>query len=130
MRFENIKKSVGSACVVVLLASSVLGCTAIAGGDPIGNSNRTAWTFGFISGLLVLTTIGLYFLRNRKGRLVTVLSSVLLLIHPAWTVSAWGGDCGNAKVNYSEWFTGFLALLTIYQGIRWMVTRHATRGYR
>ena len=30
----------------------------------------------------------------------------LLAIHPAWTVSAFHGDCGDAKLNASWLFTG------------------------
>ncbi|MFZ1701729.1 MAG: hypothetical protein WBO10_10355 [Pyrinomonadaceae bacterium] len=93
------------------------------GKDPIGDSNRTAWTLGLVSALFVTVTIGFYFLRLRKGRWACVLSIILFIFHPAWWFSAWHGDCGMAKVDYSQWFTGFLIVLTIYQGIRWLQTK-------
>lgn len=104
-----------------LLASAVFACTAVKGMDPIGDSNRTAWTFGLVSALIVLVSVAFYFLRKRKGRWVVITSAILFAIHPAWTVTAWGGDCGLAKVDYSQWFTGFLTLLAIYQALRWII---------
>ncbi len=117
-------KFLGSMGTVLLCAAAVFGCTAVEGADPIGDSNRTAWTLGFVSALFLIGNIAFYFLRGRKGRWAIILSTVLFVIHPAWTVSSMIGDCGMTKVDYSKWFTGFLLLLTIYQGIRWLLARN------
>ena len=114
----------GNVAAVLLSVGIVFGCTAVPGHDPIGDSNREAWTLGFISALFVAGTIAFYFLRGRKGRWALILSFVLFVFHPAWWLSAWGGDCGMAKVNYSWWFAGFLLVLTIYQGLRWLSAKH------
>jgi len=126
---QKFRELLGVFCATAYLASSALGCTAAPGADPIGNSNQTAWTLGFCSALFVVATVALYLLRARKGRWAVVLSLVLFAIHPAWTVSAWIGDCGHAKVEYSKWFTGALALLTIYQGIRLILARRRVEGF-
>ncbi|HCA57547.1 MAG TPA: hypothetical protein DEP46_06115 [Blastocatellia bacterium] len=113
----------GSIGTALLSAGVVFGCTAVEGADPIGDSNRTARALGFVSALFVIGTIVFYFLRGRKGRWAIILSAILFVIHPAWTVSAWIGDCGTAKVDHSKWFTGFLLSLTLYQGFRWLLTK-------
>jgi hypothetical protein len=124
--FVNVKKLLQCIVTVLLCSLSVLACTSVDGGDPIGDSNRTAWTLGFVSAFFVAGTVAFYFLRRRKGLWVVILSLVLFALHPAWTVSAWIGDCGYSKVNYSKWFAGFLVLLTFYQVTRWMLARSRT----
>ncbi|HMT08056.1 MAG TPA: hypothetical protein PKA82_08635 [Pyrinomonadaceae bacterium] len=121
---QQLTNLLAISAVVMLSVGVVFGCTPVPGHDPIGNSNREAWTLGFASALFVAGTIAFYFLRGRKGRWVIVLSSFLFVFHPAWWLSAWGGDCGMAKVDYSWWFSGFLLLLTIYQGLRWLLAKH------
>lgn len=99
----------------LLLASTVFACTAVEGADPIGDSNRIAWTLGSFSLVFVVVTIATYYLRNRQGLPSVIISVILLAIHPAWTMSAYIGDCGFAKVDYSKWFTGFGAALLVFQ---------------
>ncbi len=108
---------------ILLGARAVFGCTAVEGTDPIGDSDRMALTLGFISALIVVTSVAFYYLRGWKGLWALILSVVLLAIHPAWTVSSRIGDCGTAKVAYSTCFTAFVVLLTLYQGIRWFLGR-------
>lgn len=108
----------------VLSATGVLACTFEEGADPIGANNRIAWTFGFLSGSIVLAIVTGYFLRKRKGRWVIIVSIIMLAIHPAWFLSSRIGDCGNAKVVYSQWFTALLGILAIYQFARWLLSRH------
>lgn len=105
--------------MVAWQASSVLGCSATPGGDPVGDNNRAAWTLGMIAILPVLLLVALYFLRSRKGLVFAIASLVIIAIHPARTLSA-GGDCGAAKVNYAKWFTGFLILLATVQFVLWL----------
>ena len=42
----------------------------------------------------------------------------LMLIHPAWTISAITGDCGKWKRDASYWVTGILTALLIWQFAR------------
>ncbi|MEZ5421512.1 MAG: hypothetical protein R2682_00280 [Pyrinomonadaceae bacterium] len=110
-------------CIVVLFYGSVLGCTAVPGSDPIGNNTRTALTLGVISILLLAVILFGWFFRGRKGRWTWIVSGIILLLHPAWTMSSVGGDCGIARAEYSKWFTGALALFALYQCVRWAIER-------
>jgi len=112
--------------VMLALSCVALGCNALPGKDPIHDSERTAWTFGAVSGGILLLTVLGYFLREKRGLWAVILSAVLFITHPAWTVSAWFGDCGMAKVNGSQWFTAILGVLATYQIIRWIAGRSST----
>jgi hypothetical protein len=125
---EKAKFLIGTVGVIALWTSCVLGCTAVEGMEnPIYQSDRIAWTYGFISGVLALLSVALYFLRGRKGIWVTIAALLALAIHPAWTMSAWSGDCGTAKVEYACWFTIFLALLVICQAGLWILGRQTIK---
>jgi len=53
--------------------------------------------------------------RMRRWRFVLPVAAVMLLIHPAWTVSAIHGDCGFFKRDVSYFFTAIYFALMIYQ---------------
>jgi hypothetical protein len=57
----------------------------------------------FVVGLLVLS-LALSLIASQY-RLMPLVEAALLLLHPAWTMSAYGGDCGYSKVNWSFAFT-------------------------
>lgn len=50
-------------------------------------------------------------LQRGKSRAVLAFALILLAIHPAWTISARSGDCGQLKRELSYLFTGVYAVL-------------------
>lgn len=64
-----------------------------------------------IGGVTVAALLFDRLFHNQKGWALLIASG-LLLIHPAWTVSATSGDCGFTKRDWSYWLTGvFITLL-------------------
>ena len=55
--------------------------------------------------------------RTRWMRCILPVAALLLLIHPAWTVSASMGDCGYTKREFSCVFTTIYFGLLIYQDV-------------
>lgn len=53
--------------------------------------------------------------RSRRWRFTLPVAAVMLLLHPAWTVSAIQGDCGYFKRDASYFFTAAYFALLIYQ---------------
>jgi len=53
--------------------------------------------------------------RTRDSRFTLPVAAVMLLLHPAWTVSAIHGDCGFFKRDVSYFFTAVYFALIIYQ---------------
>ena len=56
-------------------------------------------------------------LRTRRVRFTLPLALLMLLIHPAWTVSADHGDCGMLKLDVAHAFTVVYFGLMIYQHV-------------
>ena len=63
------------------------------------------------------------FLRTRRVKMALPVAGLLMLVHPAWTVSATRGDCGFFKREVSYVFTAVFIALLIYQHV---VSRRAT----
>jgi hypothetical protein len=55
------------------------------------------------------------FARTRRKRFTLPVAGLLMLVHPAWTVSAIHGDCGFAKREASYVLTAVFIGLLIYQ---------------
>jgi hypothetical protein len=62
------------------------------------------------------------FLRTRRVRFTLPVASLLMLVHPAWTVSATRGDCGFFKRDVSYVLTAIFIGLLFYQ---YVVSRRA-----
>ena len=60
--------------------------------------------------------------RVRDWRFTLPIAAVMLLVHPAWTVSAVHGDCGFFKRDVSYFFTAIYVALMIYQ---YVISRRA-----
>jgi hypothetical protein len=54
-------------------------------------------------------------MRSRRFRFTLPVAAMMLLIHPAWTVSATHGDCGGFKIQTSIFFTTAYFGLIIFQ---------------
>jgi ABC-type Mn2+/Zn2+ transport system permease subunit len=77
-------------------------------------------THAVLAGILLATALVMWRAQVRR-HLEPVVCAVLFLLHPAWTISATGGDCGRLKRDLSWTFTGVgcaavsLQLLTLMQ---------------
>ena len=65
-----------------------------------------------IGGVIVATLLFDRLVHHQKGWALSI-ASCLLLIHPAWTVSATSGDCGFTKRDWSYWLTGVFCVLLV-----------------
>lgn len=74
-----------------------------------------------VSGFLALT---------QRRFIPAIILLGLLVIHPAWTVSAIHGDCGDAKLGASWLFTGIGIALVGWQLVRREIDRHKVRAMR
>jgi hypothetical protein len=77
--------------------------------------NITIGYFAAAIGAVVVLAIAYDALRTRRLRLTLPSAALMLLIHPAWTISAVHGDCGYSKRDASYFFTAVYLLLLFYQ---------------
>lgn len=96
----------------VLCASPALACSLVSVEASIAQSITTTWNY-WIAALLIGAMIIRLEIRRRRWSLVPVLTAVLLVFHPAWTVPAeYMTDCTFINVYYSQVVLAvFLALL-------------------
>jgi len=71
--------------------------------------------FAAAIGAVVVVALVYDALRTRCLRLTLPFAAFMLLVHPAWTISAIHGDCGYFKRDASYFFTAAYFLLLIYQ---------------
>jgi hypothetical protein len=67
----------------------------------------------YVVGLLVLS-LALSLVADRR-RFLPFVVAALLLLHPAWTFSAYGGDCGYSKMTWAFAFTIMAASIVVLQ---------------
>lgn len=77
--------------------------------------NITIGYFAAAIGAVVVLALAYDALRTRRLRLTLPSAALLLLLHPAWTISAVHGDCGYFKRDASYYFTAGYFLLLVYQ---------------
>jgi hypothetical protein len=68
---------------------------------------RNAILFGYFcaaAGGAVTVALAYNAMRKRRFRFTLAVAGIMLLIHPAWTVSAIDGDCGMMKILTSAVF--------------------------
>jgi hypothetical protein len=83
---------------------SLFACSGPGAGEAIGRSIEIGFIHAEVVGGLVALSLALLVVRPRRWLAPAVLL-VLLALHPAWTVSAISGDCGQLKVLASSLFT-------------------------
>lgn len=79
---------------------------------------QQAITFGyFCAAMGGVITLALAFdaWRMRRLRFTLPMAAVLMLTHPAWTVSARHGDCGGFKIQTSIFISAVFFGLMIFQ---------------
>ena len=79
-----------------------------------------------IVGALLLASLGLGLATRRW--LGTAICAGLLALHPAWTVSALDGDCGDTKRWLSWAFSGFALAVVVWQAVQVARRRRGPRA--
>jgi hypothetical protein len=81
-----------------------------------------------MGGLFGLSVI-VFVVFTRRG-LFPLLMLGLLILHPACTVSARGGDCGHLQRDASQVFTGFGCIVIIWQVIQYATAKLCKKNPR
>jgi hypothetical protein len=76
-------------------------------------------------GLLVISLV--FFFIGPRNWIVPPILVGLIALHPAWTISAISGDCGEMKFYASLLFTGIGVLAFGFQGFFWFRYRFSRR---
>ena len=92
----------------------ILACSGPGAPATIQQSIIIGYFCAAIGGVITLA-LGYDTWRMRDLRFTLVVAAVMLLLHPAWTVSAIHGDCGFFKRDVSYFFTAVYFALMIYQ---------------
>src|SRR5262249_35432829 len=95
----------------------IIACSSLPGHDPFGPNIAAAHTHAAIAAGLLLLSALLWALVNRS-RIWPIMIAVLVVLHPAWTVSPYHGDCGILKKGLAEVFTGLGCAAIVGQVIR------------
>lgn len=94
----------------------ILACS----GPGAGAAIQQAITFGYFcaaAGGVVTVALAYVAMRMRRFSFPLPVAAVMLLIHPAWTVSAIHGDCGGLKNLTSMIFSVVYLGLLIFQHV-------------
>ena len=91
-----------------------LACSGPGAGPAIAASISIGY---YCAGLAALITTALFFLYRSRGGSAGVAWTgiVLLLLHPAWTISATHGDCGVLKLAASGVVSLAFVVLLLFQ---------------
>jgi hypothetical protein len=79
---------------------------------------QAAITIGYFcaaAGGVITLALAYDAMRLKRIRFTLPTAVVMLLVHPAWTVSAIRGDCGHFKIEASTFFTVIFFCLMIFQ---------------
>jgi hypothetical protein len=90
--------------VVLVPAGLIFACSGPGAGAAIAENIAYAQAHALVV-LTALEVSALIWLCVRRSRGWPLASALLLLLHPAWTVSALDGDCGALKAQASVLFT-------------------------
>ncbi len=108
------------------LSVIVLACSGPGAMELINSNIWKSMLFAKIAAVFVLLMCLIYWWRRGKVSLILcICSGISLAIHPAWTMSAMGGDCGMVKLAYSKFFTTIIGVAFILQLCRPLFKRKA-----
>jgi hypothetical protein len=104
----------------------ILACSGPGAAATIQQSITIGYFCAALGGVITLA-LAFDAWRVRDWRFTLPTAAVMLLVHPAWTVSAAHGDCGFFKRDVSYFFTAIYFALMIYQ---YVVSRRAAQRAR
>jgi hypothetical protein len=90
-------------------------CSGPGAGETIARNIATGYTHAAIVGGVFVVSLVLYAIGPRRW-IVPAIVLALIMLHPAWTISATRGDCGFLKRDASWVFTVIAALAIFTQG--------------
>lgn len=103
-------------------------CSGPGAGKAIVQSIEIGYTHAAIDGGLFVVSFVLFATGPRRWIVPAILLG-LLILHPAWTISAISGDCGFLKRDVSLVFTGIGTLAVLVQGFRWLTAEGKPNPY-
>lgn len=109
-----IKASETARTRTVSTAFIIFACSGPGAAATIQQSITIGYFCAAIGGVIT-AAVGFDAWSTRRWRFTLPVAAVMLLIHPAWTVSAIHGDCGFFKRDVSYFFTAAYFALMIYQ---------------
>jgi hypothetical protein len=102
----------------------VLACSGPGAGATIQVSITIGYFCAAIGGVIT-AALAYDSLRTQRWRFALPIAAFMLLIHPAWTVSAVHGDCGSLKRDVSYAFTAIYFGLMVLQCFSWKHRRES-----
>lgn len=101
----------------------LVACSGPGAGQTIHNNIVYAQYQFLVVAMLALASI-LFWLGTRRQRGLMLTEIVLMIIHPAWTISALHGDCGYLKAYVATGFTVLAATCFALQVALWQWLMH------
>jgi hypothetical protein len=101
-------------------------CSGPGAGETIARNIEIGYTHAAIVGGLLAASLLLSALRPGKW-IVPMVIFGLVLLHPAWTISAISGDCGFLKRDASWFFTAIGTFAVVTQGLLILAHRNAAK---
>jgi hypothetical protein len=103
---------------VVFAPRLVSACSPAPYHDPIGENVRVAYRYAAVT---VASAAAVLILAWRiRRRLLPMISVGLVLLQPAWTISAISGDCGMTRREGAEIFMWAALAVLVVQIFRWL----------
>jgi hypothetical protein len=91
--------------MAVEFTPSLFACSGDGAGSAIAANEMTSLTLAVITALIGYVSLRLWF-DTRGSTTYPTICGLLLFFHPAWSVSARSGDCGNGQFGLSVLATG------------------------
>jgi hypothetical protein len=101
----------------------VLACSGNRTLELIEHNRSVVRLYMLISGACLLASVVLFFLRQRKGLWVVVLTIFLMVHHPVWIYGGGGGDCGRSMAGGAMFLSVLAAIGVAYQLRAWLIAR-------
>ncbi len=99
-----------------MVAEVLLACSGPGAGAAIAESIAVGYTHAAVAGGLLLASLAVSAFTRRWATPAVLVG--LLVLHPAWTVSAISGDCGHLKREVSWVFSGLGCVALGGQAVR------------
>src|SRR4051812_46613159 len=100
----------------------LLACSGPGAGAAIAENIQAGFVHAVIAFGLLLISLGTLWFAHRRF-VVPLVLAVLLALHPAWTISAAIGDCGDLKHSLAILFTVIGCLALCWQVVRVIQSR-------
>ena len=114
-------------CLLYAILEVVLACSGNGAPELIEHNRSVVRLYAVLSGACLFASVVLFFLRQRKGLWVVVITILLMVFHPVWMYG--GGDCGMSMASGAKFSSVLVAIGVAYQLRSWLIARHDNRGH-